>query len=274
MQEPSFRPALTSPADHEPEGAAARSRWQPRLRWRHLSRGSYLLGGISFAALMLLAFIFGRSRGSHEPELMVVGPPEPERAQQTRSGLRPPPPMQATSAPQAAVSATPRSRELPVIPFAAVEVEPAQAEIWLDQSLVGVGRIELAAMQDGSLHELRFVADGYVARSFYFMEQPPTGRIILLRASESRPHAEPTSTPVLDELAVPRGAAEAEPLAAPAVRPAPREPVREVARSAPRRRATPPRAAPEPAAAKPQPVKKAPQIQLIDARMPRVQVLE
>jgi hypothetical protein len=293
MQEPAFRPALTSPPDSAPadievEGGAERPRfqWQQRLRWRHLSRGGYLLGGISFAALMLLAFIFGRSRGAHDSEFMVVGPPEPERAQQTRSGLLPPPAVAAPSAappaaapPAAAQPASPplaspaaRARELPVIPFATIEVEPAQSEIWLDQSLVGVGRIELAALHDGALHELRFVAPGHVPRSLYFMEQPPAGRIILARAGEpAASDAFDLAAGHEDEAGVALRSGQAEAAPAPA-RAAPRE--RDLARSVPRRRA-PPRPAPEPAAAaKAAPVKKSPQIQLIDARVPRVQVLE
>jgi hypothetical protein len=251
---------------------------------------------MGFAALMLLAFIFGRSRGTQDSELMVVGPPEPERAQQTRSGLRPPPaPAAPAATPLAAPSATPRPRELPVIPFTEIVVEPAQSEIWLDQSLVGVGRIELAAMPDGALHELRFVAPGHVPRSLYFLEQPPAGRIVLERAgarapsgavaaavpsaavpSAAVPSAAVPSTALSDpaqpsELAL-SGTAEPEPSAAPA-RPAARE--REAPRPPPRRRAPPPRPAPEPAvAAKAPPAKKSPQIQLIDARVPRVQVLE
>lgn len=268
MQEPVFRPALTSAADPELEAERPGSRWQPRLRWRHLSRGSYLLGGISFAALMLLAFIFGRSRGARDNELVVVGPPEAERAQQTRSGLRPPPAVASPPpAPQAAPSPPPRPRELPVIPFAQIEVEPAHAEIWLDQSLVGVGRIELAALPDGALHELRFVAAGHVPRSLYFVEQPPAGRIILARAPDAPEAAALDGMP-----------GSGEPESAALARPAPREPPREreVVRSPPRRRAPPPRPAPEPAAAaaKSPPVKKSPQIQLIEARVPRVQVLE
>ncbi|MEY2931726.1 MAG: hypothetical protein RL033_2475 [Pseudomonadota bacterium] len=269
MQDPAFRPALTSTAATDEVEERAHSRyWQPRLRWRQVSRGSYLLGGISFAALMLLAFIIGRSRGTRETEL-VLNVPDAEHAQQIRSGLLPPPQVVAPSAvvppPQAIPSPAPRPRELPVIQFASIEVEPAQAEIWLDQSLVGVGRVELAAMPAGALHELRFVAAGHVPRSLYFLEQPPAGRIILARAGEG---AAPSRAPAVFDDAEPVAAAPA----------ASREPVREreVVRSAPRRRAPPARPAAEPAvtASKPPPAKKSPQIQLIDARLPRVQVLE
>jgi hypothetical protein len=285
MQDPAFRPALTGTATTDEVEDRAHSRyWQPRLRWRQVSRGSYLLGGISFAALMLLAFIIGRSRGARETEL-VLNVPDVEHAQQIRSGLLPPPQVVAPPqgvAPSAAVTpppafpiAAPRPRELPVIQFASIEVEPAQAEIWLDQSLVGVGRVELAAMPAGALHELRFVAAGHVSRSLYFLEQPPAGRIILARAGEG---SAPSRAPAVFDEAEPAAAepAAAEPASrVPAVS---REPVREreVVRSAPRRRAPPARPAAEPAptAAKPPPAKRSPQIQLIDARLPRVQVLE
>jgi hypothetical protein len=157
-----------------------------------------------------------------------------------------------------------------VIPFAALEVEPAQAEIWLDQSLVGVGRIELAAMSDGALHELRFVAAGHVPRSLYFLEQPPAGRIILVRAADT---TSPSREPAADFDLHAQATTTARPAAPAAARESVRE--REVVRSAPRRRA-PARPATEPAATadKSPPAKKSPQIQLIDARVPRVQVLE
>src|SRR4029079_12451477 len=58
-------------------------------------------------------------------------------------------------------------------------------EIWLDQALVGLGRLELAPIPDGALHELRFVSAGYETRSLYFVGTPPSGRVLLERAAQS-----------------------------------------------------------------------------------------
>jgi hypothetical protein len=168
-------------------------------------------------------------------------------------------------------------RDLPVIPFAAIEVQPANAEVWLDHSLVGLGRIELAPIPDGALHELRFVAEGHTPRSLFFIDAPPAGRVILERASRAAPTNHAVESPPVDT-----SASEA------ALAPVPAEDAddeREPAKRASRRRAAAP-VAPQPAAPRPRApaepatpakaseAKKGAQVQLIEARTPRVQVVE
>jgi len=248
--------SLSLPLEEGPHANSQRSRSELRP-----SRGVYFAGGLLLAAVVLAAFSFGRIRASSEGELAKL--PEPERAQQITSGLLPP-----ASPPRAqpeAFPTTPARRDLPVIPFAAIEVEPAQAEIWLDQALVGHGRLELAPIPDGAMHELRFVAAGHETRSLFFLDAPPAGRVILERASEYRSSKADTSAHEAAEVVSPRndGAEEREP-----------------ARNVRRRRAPPPpaEAAQPPVEHAPPvastPVKKPMQIKLIEAHTPRVQVLD
>jgi hypothetical protein len=113
------------------------------------------------------------------------------------------------------------------------------------------------------------VAAGYAARSLYFVDAPPAGRVILERsagaASRSRALETPTPDPLANEpvAAAPRDDGEEE-----------REPV---VRRATRRRATAPAAPRRPVADSPVPateVRQSPRVQLIEARTPHVQVLE
>jgi hypothetical protein len=261
------------PPSWRPEGDPGAPRSSERSGWskrRRLSRGQYLAGGALVAALVL-AFAFGRHRGSSGNEL--ASAPEPERAQQTKS-LLPPPSLQRGQ--PASPSATPAPHALPVIPFVVLEIEPANAEIWLDQARAGVGRLEIAPIPDGAMHELRFVAAGYQTRSLYFVGAPPAGRILLERAAERAPVAR------ADEAARPEPSAGESKEAATASDRVEEE--RVAVRSVPHRRPAAPAAplrsrdwAPAdepPPAAKAAPVKPSPQIQVIEARTPRVQVLD
>jgi len=240
-------------------GAAAQPAW--------VGRGEYVTGGLLLAALVLVAFAFGRLRGSSEDQqLTTLGP---ERAQQARSELLPPP---VPGQPQAvAPGVDPATRELPLIPFVVLEIEPKNGEIWLDQTLVGVGRLELAPIPDSALHELRFVAAGYETRSLYFVGTPPSGRVLLERAvqhaAQPRTLDEGRSEPATDE----PGDALAD------------DGQHLAARNASRRRA--PAVAPSmkskdraaettPSSARAAQAKASPQIQLIEPHTPRVQVLE
>jgi uncharacterized protein DUF4388 len=252
----------------EPSAAHASARsWWP---WaRHPSRGEYLAGGVLVAALVL-AFAFGRQRGSTAGEL--AGAPDRDRAQQTKSLLPPPSLAKGPAAP--GVSAAPRA--LPVIPFVVLEIEPANAEIWLDQARAGVGRLEIAPIPDGAMHELRFLAAGYQPRSLYFVGAPPAGRVVLERAADRTPvtavddgsKLAPSANAVPEVPTSPEGLDEGH----------------ATVKNVPRRRAPAPapplRArdwdAPDdsPSAAKAAPVKASPQIQVIEARTPRVQVLD
>jgi hypothetical protein len=246
-----------------------------------VSRREYVTGGLVLAALVLVAFAFGRLRGSREDQQLSAL--EPERAQQTRSELLPPP---VPGQPQTAVQEPgPAPRELPVIPFVVLEIEPANGEIWLDQALVGLGRLELAPIPDGALHELRFVAAGYQTRSMYFVGTPPSGRVLLERAVERAPQLpaldHDRSRPASDE----PSDAVADDGTADGVEDGTAEGVAShlAARGAPRRRAPAPApplkgrerpAETAPASAKAAPGKASPQIQLIEPHTPRVQVLD
>ncbi|HEU4578709.1 MAG TPA: DUF4388 domain-containing protein [Polyangiaceae bacterium] len=241
---------------------------------RGLSRSEYLAGGLLLAAFVLLAFAFGRQRGAgDDAQAMVV---EPRRAQETQALL---PPPQRKGSPSAAAE----PKDLSLIRFATLEVEPAGAEIWLDHSLLGLGRVELAPLLDGDLHELRFVAAGRAPRSLYFVGSPPSGRVVLEQAepgTSQAPAAGAAEPAIGDELSAPsapQGAGAERSEASPAESAA-----RAAPRAAPRRRVAPVAAA-HPASparsegaagGKETPGKKAPQIQLIEAHTPRVQVLD
>jgi hypothetical protein len=269
------------PALAEPPAPARRAAPQAR----RLSRTEYFAGGILLGAFVLLAFAFGRQRGAgDDAQGMVV---EPRRAQETQA-LLPPPSLQ--KAPARSPSDATESKDLSLIRFSTLEVEPARAEIWLDHSLLGLGHVELAPLLDGELHELRFVAAGRAPRSMYFVGSPPSGRVVLEQAEPGTAPAVPpggsSAPPLGDEPASEQATlqrteaehAEAPPRAEPAPRAA--------LRTAPRRRPSPVAAAaaasPSPAGARTEaapgakttPARKAPQIQLIEAHTPHVQVLD
>jgi len=156
-----------------------------------------------------------------------------------------------------------------------IEVDPPRAEIWLDQELIGLGRIQLGAIPDGTLHELRFMAPGYSPKSLFFRDTPPEGRVILERLADAPVIAEASMEATSEARETPtveggtRGAETA------------REGERESSRRALRRRAPSPpareRPAAEPApppAAKSVQAQKSPQVQLIEVHTPRVQVLD
>jgi hypothetical protein len=262
-REQPFRNSVFLQLGKEEQAALAKVRrfW---LRARGISRAEYLGGGLLLATFLFVAFAVGRYRGSRESD---PAPPEPQQAQQTKALLPSPAPLEVQpGAPRAA----PAPHELPVIPFVALEVEPRNAEVWLDQSLVGVGRLELAAMPDGAMHELRFVAAGYETRNLYFVGTPPAGRVWLERAGERAPVAERSKPDP-----APNGSGEVA-----AVRDDEAEEGARLKGGARRRAAAvPPMRARGPAdgstpVAKPARPKTSPQIQLIEARTPRVQVLD
>jgi Domain of unknown function (DUF4388) len=258
-----FRNSLLPPSD-APQAISLRARPEPR----RISRREYFAGSSVLAALVLTAFAFGRIRASSESE--PASAQEPERAQQIKSGLLPPTSPASTQPGAPPAPATQRS--LSVISFVAIEVEPADAEVWLDQALVGIGRIDLARMSDGVMHELRFVAAGHDTRSLFFLDTPPAGRVILERIGEPAARAAAVDNSEAD---TPSTAAEVSPANAGGGE-------REAVKRLPRRRApaAPPQvrerpsADPAAATAKSTQGKPSPQIQLIEARTPRVQVLE
>lgn len=218
---------------------------------RRISRGEYLAGIFLLAALAVAAFAFGRLRAASNTAALAEA--AAVQTEQTRSGLLPPPGAGQLAEAQ---TITPEPLELPLIPFVAIEVDPPGAEIWLDQALIGTGRIQLAAIRDGMMHELRFMAPGYETKSLFYRDTPPAGRVILTRAAEPAAISETAN-------GVPSAAVEtAGDLAKRAFR----------RRTVPLSRPAP--AAETPPAAKPTQSKKSPQVQLIEVQTPRVQVLD
>jgi hypothetical protein len=265
-------PALPAPASPEPPAPVL-----PTAPPRRPSRTEYVAGALLVGAFVLLAFAFGRRR-SDDAQAMVV---EPRRAQETQALL----PLPVQKAAPRAPGAAPESRDLSLIPFATLEVEPARAEIWLDHSRLGLGRVELAPLLDGELHELRFVAEGRAPRSLYFVGSPPSGRVVLEQA-------EPGTSPAGSAAGPVEAAGDAPALEPPALEGAEVEGSEAARRAESAAHAAPrvaPRRRPVPAAARSAPAparteaaaggkatlsKKTPQIQLIEAHTPRVQVLE
>ncbi len=219
---------------HELPGAAPEA--------RRITRIGYMVGAFVLAALAVGAFSFGRSRASGELA-QAARAPEPTSVEEATPALLPPTPAPAPPHPTLGAAA-PTGSGLPLISFAQIEVEPPYADILLDEEPVGTGRISQGPIRDGRMHELRFVAAGHEARSLFFRDTPPAGRVILERISVAD-----------SEVSEPR-----------------------VGRPAPRRRSPPPLPArpalSSPPAPSPQQAQKSPQVQVIEVQAPRVQIVE
>jgi hypothetical protein len=219
---------------------------RPSVARQRLVRGGYGLAVLVVAALAGAAFVLGRLRASSvlEPSSALQQVTEP--AASSTPVTRFEPEKAEAEAPELA----PQRRELALIPFVSIEVEPAHSEIWLDRRVAGVGSVQLGAINDGMLHELRFVAPEHETKTLIFRNTPPSGRVVLQRI-------------VRKEAAVPDSTRVAR--SSPAVAPAPPAPP-------PPARARPiVNDAPSEARAV---SNKAPRVQLIDVRMPRVEVLD
>jgi hypothetical protein len=218
---------------------------RPSVARQRFVRGGYGLAFLLVAALAGAAFVLGRLRASSVLEPSSALPQVPEPAVSSTPVARPEP--EKAEAPRLA----PQRRELALIPFVSIEVEPAHGEIWLDRKVAGVGSVQLGAINDGVLHELRFVAPEHETKTLIFKNTPPSGRVVLQRIVRKEAAA-PDSTRV----------ARSRPAAAPAPPAPPAPPVRArpVVNDAPS----------EAKAAS----NKAPRVQLIDVRMPRVEVLD
>jgi transposase-like protein len=152
----------------------------------------------------------------------------------------------------------PASPAEPVASYSvAWRIEPSNAEIWLDGRHVGSGRLETVLPKNGSAHELRAVADGYLPTVVVFLDTPPPSEVRL----------QPIPLPAAPLPAAPLPAA---PL--PAVPPPVRSDAKLIskatlARPAPwRPRAKAPARRPQSA--------REPQIRGIDADTPQIQVIE
>jgi hypothetical protein len=262
-----FRQSLLLATGNLPLPPSAASRKPPPRRQR-LSRGDYLAAALLVAALAIAGFSFGRWRASNDSARMPAA--EASSTQQSKSGLRPPAPTGEAEVP----TATPSARELPLIPFVPLEVEPEHAQIWLDHQLVGTGRVQLGAIQDGVLHELRFVAPGHETKTLFFRDEPPAGRVRLKRVDETASVAAKAGQAGTQTAAPQKSLTDARQPASKSVEAdAPKKSAQRPpapARPAPRARPAP--EAPAPAAEPPAP--KPPHVQLIEVHTPRVQVLD
>jgi hypothetical protein len=259
---------------------------RPNAKRRRFSRGDYAAAALLLAALAVAAFAFGRLRASSD--LARSNTREHVPAEQSRVGLLPPPAPAKAELP----IITPKPRELPLLPFVAIEVEPAYAQIWLDRELAGVGRVQLGAIQDGMMHELKFAAPEHATKTLFFRDTPPAGRVILERVSEhanvganapvaarSDAVADPDEAPgqaAVSSAQNPGGRLEAE-------HDAPKKSARRrpVVPTPPPPRARPAAEDAASAASSPSAVsqtnaalKKSPQVRLIEVHTPRVQVLD
>jgi hypothetical protein len=224
----------------------AKSR-RPAVGRQKSTRGGYALAVLVVAALAAAAFVLGRQRASSVLQSASARQHVPEPAASS-SPVTPPEPVKVEAQ---AETLAPQRRELALIPFVSIEVEPAHAEIRLDRKVAGKGSIQLAAINDGMLHELEFVAPEHETKKIVFRNAPPAGRVVLQRSARKEAAA-PKATP--------RPARNDAPASGPAVAALP--PAR--ARSS----------VSDPAADESAPPNKAPRVQLIEVRMPRVEVLD
>jgi Domain of unknown function (DUF4388) len=254
--------------------AARSTSLRPRPDPRRLSRGAYLVGALVLAALAVAGFAFGRLRASSE--LAASNARAQPLTQQTRTGLYlAPAPAKAESE---VPIIRPKPRDLSLIPFVPIEVEPAHAEIWLDRELAGRGGLRLGAIHDGMMHELRFVAPQHETKTLFFRDMPPAGRVILKRIAENENGAAPAEVDGAPDEAS-RDPAEA---ASAGNDSGKLRAKHDASKKVTRRRAGLPAPAPArerpaaedvPSAEKPAP-RRSPQVELIEVHTPRVQVLD
>jgi hypothetical protein len=165
-------------------------------------------------------------------------------------------------------------------------VAPDSAEIWLDRHPVASGHLSIVLPKDGTTHELRVAADGYIPVTLMFADVPPPREIRL----EALPAV--TQPAAAEPAAVEAGAAAAPPSALPApprAAPKPHAVARHVSAPASRRRAedewnalaadtAPPPpirlAPPPPIRLAPPPPREEPRVQIIDDPAPSVRVIE
>jgi hypothetical protein len=84
----------------------------------------------------------------------------------------------------------------------ATRVEPSSAELWLDRHPVATGQLGIVLPKDGSTHQLRVAADGYIPITLMFADVPPP-RLIRLEALPEPPAA-PHEPPIDDGTAMGR----------------------------------------------------------------------
>jgi hypothetical protein len=235
-----------SPAVGSLQPVNSKSR-RPAVGRQKSTRGGYALAVLVVAALAAAAFVLGRLRASSLLQTSSARQQVPEQAASERR-VTPPEPVEVKAEAEALA---PQRRELALIPFVSIEVEPAHAEIWLDRKVAGKGSVQLAAINDGMLHKLEFVAPEHETKTIVFRNTPPAGRVILQRSARKEAAA---------PKAPPRTARNDAPASGPAVAALPPA----------RARSSVSDPAPDASAAN----NKAPRVQLIEVRMPRVEVLD
>lgn len=97
-----------------------------------------------------------------------------------------------------AVACPPPPVSTPASFSVALRVEPAEAELWLDGQNVGRGSFERIFSRDGTKHELRALADGFVPAQIWFSDVAPPAEL----------HLAPLPAAVAPPPAIGRGSAE------------------------------------------------------------------
>ena len=277
---PSVQPAQRTTLFYRPEtsGVFPNALPLPAPRsspWRNkVSLNTYLAGGV--AIVVLATIVLGIRELSSNPSS------DSEGGEQVHVGT-----LKAGPAPDAVE----------------IEVVPATAEIWLDSKHIGTGSVSQAPIRDGLVHQLRFVAPGYAPKSVFFRDVPAAGTVTLeptaaadlslkkaastaSAAPEHRPSAAPAQPRVLQD--APPLAADDSPATSSAKHTEGLTSAQKTVVSESRRvdRSSEPRtsegrrhpapvqrpAATPPSTPSEEPVK--PQVQVIEVRTPRVQVID
>jgi hypothetical protein len=151
-------------------------------------------------------------------------------------------------------------------------VTPAHASIWLDRHPVAEGRLEILLPRDGTTHELRVAAEGFIPITLLFADVPPP-RLIQL---EPLPVTEPEVAAPSNALASSAVPATAQSAVTPSV--TPQTAANRPETSLPTRSASTPPSPKEPSkpmsARKPRPLQKPSTLQLVESDGPRVRVIE
>jgi hypothetical protein len=173
------------------------------------------------------------------------------------------------------VAATPERESSGSFPVSTL-IEPAFASIWLDRHPVAKGHLEIVLPKDGTTHELRVAAEGYIPITLLFADVTPPRAIVL----EALPAADATNG-----APEPNASAPGSPVTTTAstaitqhTHPDPAAATRPVSSRAPSenlaaRAQTSADPLAKPAPPKPQPQRQ-PQVQLVETVGPRVRVIE
>jgi hypothetical protein len=270
---PSVQPAQRTTLFYRPETSGVFPNTLPRSStWQgKVSLNTYLAGGVALVVLATIAL--GVRQLSSGPASDSAG------SEQVHVGT-----LKAGPTPDAVE----------------IDVVPATAEIWLDSKHIGTGRISQSPIRDGLVHQLRFVAPGYAPKSVFFRDVPAPGTVSLEPVAmadsslkkaaaaanappEPRPSAAPVPRALQDAPALPpttdakhtEGLTSAQKAVVSESRRADRSERAPDSRAPEGRRQPAPvqKAAPPPQSTPPEESVK-PQVQVIEVRTPRVQVID